>query len=70
MDGDIKMADLNAPIAAAVNKFMKGKTLVAAAGLLSRQDKRPRAPWRTQAEFNSLVQAGKCACCKKTKHNP
>jgi hypothetical protein len=70
MDVDIKMADINALIAIAVNMFMKGKTLVAVAGSFSRQDKSPRAPWRTQAEFNSLVQAGKCARCKKTKHNP
>jgi hypothetical protein len=64
-EGDVEMTGVNA-------LSVQIAALVARVDALSdkKEDKRPRAKWRPQAEFSALIQAGKCGRCKQPKHNP
>jgi hypothetical protein len=64
-DGDTEMTDVKA-------LATKVAALVAQVSSISRggkEDKRPRAKWRSGSEFRKLIKAGKCGRCKEKKHD-
>jgi hypothetical protein len=64
-DGDVEMTDVNA-------LSVQVAALVARLDAVNqkKEDKRPRAKWLPQVDFQALLQAGKCGRCKKPKHHP
>lgn len=78
-DGDYKMGGTNALLAAFKKLGIKEDSLIAGLHDLSKKgsqgeknkegpSRKPRAPWRSEEEFNNLIKKGLCVRCKKSGH--
>jgi hypothetical protein len=66
-DGDIQMTNVNA-LTLQIAALTAQVTALTKKRVDRLEDRRPRAKWRPQDEFNELMKAGKCGRCKESKH--